>query len=336
MKYRIDPDAPESAYLQLYRQLRQDLVSGELPFGTRLPSKRLLAGELGVSLVTVEHAYALLCDEGYVEARERSGYFASFGGRLRRETPLPPLPAAESLEAPPEDFPFSVLARTMRRVLADYDRRILLRSPGPGTPELRAAIAAYILRTRGLSVPPERIVVGAGAEYLYSLIAQLFGRGTVFALEDPCYRRIRQVYEANGIRCLALPMGEDGIVSDALAACEAEVLHVTPFESFPSRVTASAGKRHEYAAWARGRGGRLRLGVRLRDKADRHHLLARAGARPVPQQLLAQLRALDAHGLPRSAREPARALSGAPGLLLLHGPGLRAVRPGRVHRLRRA
>ena len=253
MKYRIDPDAPESAYLQLYRQLRQDLVSGELPFGTRLPSKRLLAGELGVSLVTVEHAYALLCDEGYVEARERSGYFACFGGRPRRETPLPPLPAAESLEAPPEDFPFSALARTMRRVLSDYDRRILLRSPGPGTPELRAAIAAYILRTRGLPVPPERIVVGAGAEYLYSLIAQLFGRGTVFALEDPCYRRIRQVYEANGVKCLALPMGEDGIVSDALAACEAGVLHVTPFESFPSRVTASAGKRHEYAAWARGR-----------------------------------------------------------------------------------
>ena len=164
MKYRIDPDAPESAYLQLYRQLRQDLVSGELPFGTRLPSKRLLAGELGVSLVTVEHAYALLCDEGYVEARERSGYFACFGGRPRRETPLPPLPAAESLEAPPEDFPFSVLARTMRRVLSDYDRRILLRSPGPGTPERRAAIAAYLLRTRGLPVPPERIVVGAGAE----------------------------------------------------------------------------------------------------------------------------------------------------------------------------
>ena len=99
--------------------------------------------------------------------------------------------------------------------------------------------------------------MGAGAEYLYSLIAQLFGRGTVFALEDPCYRRIRQVYEANGIRCLALPMGEDGIVSGALAACEAGVLHVTPFESFPSRVTASAGKRHEYAAWARGRAGWL-------------------------------------------------------------------------------
>ena len=251
MKYRIDPAASESAYLQLYRQLRQDIVSGELAYGARLPSKRTLAGELGVSLVTVEHALALLCDEGYIEARERSGCFACFGGRPQREMLLPSLSAAESLEAPPEDFPFSVLARTMRRVLTDYDRRILLRSPGPGTPELRAAIAAYIARTRGLTVPPERIVVGAGAEYLYSLIAQLFGRGTVFALENPCYRRIRQVYEVNGISCLALPMGEDGIVSAALASCEAGVLHVTPFESFPSRVTASAGKRHEYAGWAR-------------------------------------------------------------------------------------
>ena len=251
MKYKIDSAAQESAYLQLYRQLRQDLVSGELAYGTRLPSKRLLAGELGVSLVTVEHAYALLCDEGYAEARERSGYYACFGGRPRRETPLPVLPDTAAPEAPPEDFPFSVLARTMRRVLTDYDRRILLRSPGPGTPELRAAIAAYIARTRALEVAPERIVVGAGAEYLYSQIAQLFGRGTLFALEEPCYRRIRQVYEANGLNCLSLPMGEDGIVSGALSACEAGVLHVTPFESYPSRVTASAGKRHEYAAWAR-------------------------------------------------------------------------------------
>ncbi len=257
MKYRIEHTASESAYLQLYRQLRQDIVSGAAAYGTRLPSKRMLAGELGVSLVTVEHAYALLCDEGYVEARERSGYFTCFGGSPGRELPPPALPVSGSFEAPPEDFPFSVLARTMRRVLSDYDRRILLRSPGPGTPELRAAISAYIARTRGLTVPPERIIVGAGAEYLYSLIAQLFGRETVFALEQPCYRRIRQVYEANGIRCVALPMGEDGIVSPALSACTAGVLHVTPFESFPSRITASATKRHEYAAWAREHGSWL-------------------------------------------------------------------------------
>ena len=93
MKYTIDHSLRESAYMQLYAQLRDDILSGVIPRGAKLPSKRLLAGELGVSLVTVEHAFALLADEGYVETRERSGCYACFGGAPRREAPLPsPLP----------------------------------------------------------------------------------------------------------------------------------------------------------------------------------------------------------------------------------------------------
>ncbi len=253
MNYVIDRGADSPAYMQLYRQLRGDILSGALPHGAKLPSKRTLAEELGLSLITVEHACALLADEGYIETRERSGAYVSFGGVTGREEPLAvpsPAPAGNSA---PEDFPFTSLAKTMRRVLTVYDRRILERSPGSGVWELRAAIAAYIARSRGLFVGPERIVVGAGAEYLYGLIVQLFGAGTRFALEEPCYARIRQVYEANGAKCVGLPMGTDGIVSRALENCRAGVLHVTPFNSYPSRVTASASKRHEYARWARAR-----------------------------------------------------------------------------------
>lgn len=250
MKYFIDKSLKDSAYMQLYRQLRRDIISGELKRGSRLPSKRLLAGELGLSLVTVEHAYALLVDEGYVEARERSGYFAAFGGEPRQEKPLPPMEAERSLSDVPEDFPFSALAKTMRRVLTEYDRRILIKSPGSGCVELRSAIAAYLERSRGLDVSPDQIVIGSGSEYLYSMIVQLLGRDTLIAHEMPCYNRITQVYEANGACCTALPMGEDGIISSALQNCRAGVLHVTPFNSYPSRVTASASKRHEYAAWA--------------------------------------------------------------------------------------
>ena len=254
MKYFVDKNAAESAYMQLYRQIRRDIVSGELALGSRLPSKRLLAGELGLSLVTVEHAYALLVDEGYAEARERSGYFAAFGGALRKERTAPTVHEEASLSDVPEDFPFSSLARVMRRVLSDYDRRILQKSPGSGCIELRSAIAAYLERSRGLDVSPEQIIVGSGAEYLYSMIVQLLGRDTVFAHEDPCYSRILQVYEANGVSCEALPIGEDGIISAALQACSAGALHVTPFNSYPSRITASASKRHEYAAWAQEKG----------------------------------------------------------------------------------
>ena len=254
MKYTIDRVGAESAYIQLYRQLRADIVSGLLPEGTKLPSKRLLAEELGLSVITVEHACALLIDEGYAVSRPRSGLYAAFGavpaGAAPRRAALEEMSAAVQGA---EDFPFSVLARTMRAVLSDYDRRILVKSPNAGCPELRQALADYLGRSRGLTVRPEQILVGAGAEYLYGLIVQLLGRERRFALEDPCYDKIRRVYEANGVRCEALPMGPDGIESGALAACAAGALHVTPFHSYPSGVTASAAKRHEYAAWARAR-----------------------------------------------------------------------------------
>ena len=78
MKYTIYPGAESPAYLQLYKQVREDIVQGIYPYNTKLPSKRMIADEVGVSTVTVEHAYALLADEGYIEARERSGYFVIF------------------------------------------------------------------------------------------------------------------------------------------------------------------------------------------------------------------------------------------------------------------
>ena len=251
MKYYIDREKNTSAYIQLYEQLKNDIISGIITRGEKLPSKRLLSAELGISLVTVEHSLALLIDEGYAEARERSGVFACFGGRTQSAAqPLRAGISAERSYEVPEDFPFSVLAKTMRRVLSEYDTKILSAAPGSGLAELREAIAAYLLRSRGIFVSPEQIIVGSGAEYLYSMVVQLLGRDCDFALEEPSFSRIRQVYEANGVKCESLPMGTDGITSEALENCHAAALHVTPFNSFPSRVTASAGKRHEYAAWA--------------------------------------------------------------------------------------
>ena len=188
---------------------------------------------------------------------DESGFYVCFGGAAAPPAPRARLEDMSVREGAPPDFPFSLWAKTMRAVLSDYDRRILDRCPSKGCYDLRLALSAWLGRSRGLSVSPEQIVVGSGAEYLYSLIVQLLGRERPFALEDPCYGQIRRVYEANGARCLALPMGEDGIESAALAGCEAGVLHVTPYHSYPSGVTASAAKRHEYLAWAEAHGSMI-------------------------------------------------------------------------------
>ncbi len=252
MKHILDKERLP-AYLRLYIRLREDIVSGVYPYHSKLPSKRALATQSGVSTVTAEHALALLCDEGYAQAKERSGFIVTFrpddgfavaARSTRSYRPSPPMPHAYP------DFPLSVLSKTMRRVLAEQGELLLEKSPNTGCAELREAIARYLARNRGIRVDADQIVIGAGAEYLYGLIAALFGRQCTYAIESPSYHKIEQVYQAADIRYDSLPLTQEGIDSAALAATDADVLHTTPFRSYPSGVTASASKRHEYVRWA--------------------------------------------------------------------------------------
>lgn len=251
MRYMIDRSATEAAYLQLYKQLREDIRQQVYPHGTRLPSKRILAQETGTSTITVEHTYELLCDEGYAEARERSGYFVSFRtdqGFAATSTAAPVVMPHSS--GSDRQFPVSVLAKTMRKVLGDLGDGLLEKSPNSGFPQLREAIQRYLRRSRGIEADLEQIIIGSGSEYLYGLTVELLGRDRIYGIESPSYNKIRQVYQAADVRCELLPLGSDGIESRALSASEADVLHITPYRSYPTGVTASASKRHEYIRWA--------------------------------------------------------------------------------------
>ena len=258
MNYHIDTRSSVPAYMQLYKLLVQDIISEVYPYGSRLPSKRTIAEETGVSVVTVEHAIALLSEEGYIETRQRSGCFVIYRKSDFHETPvlqISTLPEIRPQFSSVGDFPFSVFAKTMRKVLANYGNRIFIKSPNSGCDELRTEICLYLARSRGIIVKPSQIIVGSGAEYLYGLIAQLFRDRNKFALERPSYDKIRKVYEAMSIQCDMLSLTQDGISSKELERTDATILHVTPFNSFPSGVTASISKKHEYLRWAKQRDG---------------------------------------------------------------------------------
>ncbi len=254
MKYVIDNKKKSPAYLQLYTQVRDDIIKGIYPLNSKLPSKRVISSDVGVSTVTVEHAYGLLCDEGYAEARERSGYFVIFRTddgfvpvlqkELKYHT-VSPRHTNASVE-----FPFSVLAKTMRRVITDLGEGILERSPNAGCLELRNAIQFYLAQSRGIIAETEQIIIGSGSEHLYTLLIELLGKNCLYAIEAPSYKKIEQVYSAFGVQVEKLPLGDDGIQREALNGCNADVLHISPYRSFPSGVTATASKRHEYLRWA--------------------------------------------------------------------------------------
>lgn len=274
------------AYLKIYEALRDDITSGAYAPGDRVPSKRTMAEQTDTSVITVEHAYDLLIDEGYIEARERSGYFVCYrsedafpvgdasdnaddrqavdstsrlsaasagGSRISALAQAEDAPATDQYEAAAAELSFAGFARTMRRVLSGYAEECMQRSPNEGTLYFRESIARYLQRSRGIHVDVSQIIVGAGSEYLYSLIVQMLGRERVYALEDPSYEKIRRVYEANGAHCELLKLGRHGIHSSELRHSDAGVLHVTPFDSYPSGVTATAGKRQEYISWAKQR-----------------------------------------------------------------------------------
>ena len=249
----------DAAYLQLYKELKKQIISGAYSYGERFPSKRITAKESGFSLITVQHAYEILCDEGWLTARERSGFYVAY--HEKGSLSLPAVP--ETPDAFPKEgevnsmLPFETYSRAMRSVLNGWGERIMEKSPNKGCPELREALAAYLTAQRGMPVSAPQIVIGSGAEYLYSIIVRMLGTDRIYGLENPSYETIRLVYEREGAKCRLLPMSADGLQSEALNRTDASVLHVTPFHSWPTGITASASKRREYISWAEERQGYL-------------------------------------------------------------------------------
>ena len=253
LTYQLKKGPGMPLYESLYRLLREDIRTGRLSPGEKLPSKRALAAHLEVSVITVEAAYEELLSEGYIRSKEKVGYFVEEYRRLPA-APAPPAPVA----APPsagkvEGFPFSVWSRLQREVVLDYGEKLLLPLPNRGVPELRNAIAQHLASFRGMTVNPENILIGAGTDFLYNLLIQLLGREYVYAVEDPGYGKIRSIYAAGGVRCLSVPMDEFGVRPDCLGT--ARVLHISPSHHYPTGLVTPPTRRRELLSWAERRQG---------------------------------------------------------------------------------
>ena len=269
LTYDLDRRGKLARYDYLYRCIREDILAGRLTAGEKLPSKRSLASHLQTAVITVQNAYAQLEAEGYLYTREKRGYYvadverhpAAPGRAPARSAPQPQrswLLDLSSGSSGTEDFPFSVWAKLMRRVLSEEGEALLRATPPNGADALRRAIAQHLYRFRGISAAPEQIVVGAGIEYLLGCLAHLFSDGMA-AIENPGYFRTRTVLQNSGIPCTLVDIDREGLPADALEKSGANLCYLTPSHHFPTGVTMPATRRAQLLAWAVARPGRYIL-----------------------------------------------------------------------------
>lgn len=246
---RRDAGTPLPA--QVATQVRELIARATLPGGTRLPSSRALAADLGVSRAVAEQAYEQLLAEGWLEARRGAGTFVAAVSPTGRPHPRPaPRPAAPTAPVirlgtgmPWVDPRQQAGWRRAWRDVAHAEPPTGYPDPA-GLPEVRTAIAAYVARTRGLDCGPDEVLVTLGTgDGLRHLLPSL--RPGTIAFEDPGYRSAVAACELAGRQVRDLPVDAEGASVAALGAMPDDVraVYVTPAHQHPTGVTMSAGRR---------------------------------------------------------------------------------------------
>jgi len=261
---------------QLTIQFRQAILDGRLPAGTRLPSTRSLAAELGISRNVALAAFDDLFAEGYVEGHHGSGTYVA------RDLPLLPRPAMPSPpgtprwlhQAPPpplaidrthpDAIEFRLGKPAVRTVPPDVWRRIwsdIGALPPPadygapaGDADLRVAIAGYLGRARGVACAPDDIVITSGALQSLDLIARsTLIPGDRVAFEEPGYPVARQALIGRGAEIVPVSVDDDGLRVDALPDGDAAPLmvYVTPSHQYPLGARLPVPRRMALLEWAR-------------------------------------------------------------------------------------
>lgn len=266
LTYELNARGTKPLYISLYEKIKTDIEYGNIQANEKLPSKRALAEHLMVSVITVQNAYALLISEGYVYAKEKVGYFAceifanakiplpsqnaSINYEITGEKELYTINLCENTTLSNKHFPFSVWSKQMRQVITENYDHLLAKIPHMGLWSLRRAISEYLYRFRGMRVDPNAIIIGAGTEYLYSIVVKLIGRERVFAVEDPGYRRIAQIYAAEGLQVAHVPIDEYGLAIKSPMTHNANVVHISPSHHFPTGIFMPVKRRMEILHWA--------------------------------------------------------------------------------------
>ncbi len=255
----LSDNAGSSLRTRVEGALREAVRSGRLGPGSRLPSTRALCVQLGVSRGVVVDAYSQLAAEGYLQTRRGggtsvAGTAVSVGPSLASVIPAGVVrhdlnPYRPALDGFPRAVWLSALTRVLREV---PDERLAYPDPA-GTPELRASLAAYLGRVRGVRATPEQIVITGGTrqgvELLWSVL--MAGGARSVAVEQPGWRGMSETATDAGLLTLPLPVDEHGLAVERLRHEQVDAVALAPAHQYPTGAVLCAARRLTLVEWAR-------------------------------------------------------------------------------------
>ena len=281
----LDRSSSEPSYRQLYRLLRQAILSGNLPAGRQLPPSRQLAAEIGLSRNTVTHVYEQLALEGYVVSLVGSGTFvadtvpdqfpgmhdlpvhhaerataqvaslSTRGTRLIRMAGAAPQQWGAFHSGVPDvtQFPLKIWTRLQTKYWRRARPELLTYASGGGYMPLRAALAEYLRTARSVTCDPEQIIITSGSHQSMHLVAQLLSdAGDDVWIEDPCYWGARNIFQSVGLKGLPIPVDAEGLApTPEHLRRPPRFIFVSPSHQYPLGVVMSVARRRMLLEYAR-------------------------------------------------------------------------------------
>lgn len=258
-------------YEQIYQYIKENIQSGKIPYGEKLPSTRALSRHLEVSRSTVELAYEQLLSEGYVETEPCRGYYVAQIEELYHLDAMEVSPDTEQKQQESrkqyrydftpngvdlKSFPYNAWRKLSREILSD-DRVELFRSgDSMGEYSFRKAICTYLYQARGVNCTPSQIIVGAGSDYLLMLLCAILGREHIVAVENPTYKQAYRLFRSLSYKVVPVDMDRYGMKVGELRSEDADIAYVTPSHQYPTGIVMPIKRRMELLRWADEADGR--------------------------------------------------------------------------------
>lgn len=267
---KLDKHLKKPLYIQLYQYFKEEIRSGRIPSFKRLPSIRQLAGDLHISKTTIQWAYQQLLAEGYIESKERSGFYVvemesqPFGHIFGSSEQPIPSPSEETeivydfymSHIDVDHFPFQKWKTSLNQTMLSDPKELLFYGDRQGELELRIAISSYLRQSRAVNCFADQLVLGAGTQTLARLLCHLIGHEEQkVAMEEPGYEGVRHVFQLLGFQVIPIPLEEDGLNVDELHKSGAKVVYITPSHQFPLGMVMPVAKRMKLLKWAEENGG---------------------------------------------------------------------------------